>query len=1250
MTRPFLVARRYISDESWTKATTQDGSRYYGIFREHEPDLPAVLSHQRVLVLGEPGAGKSMTAQAVCSHVIDCGTPNDIPLIGALKSYQGSLRDVLLSDAPARALEDNTLTRTYILDGADEIPQEHRALFHQQLLTLIANDKCARIVLTSRQAFAAQHPDALPSGLTAYHLLDFSSKDIEAFATHYGVNPDAFLQAVRIAQCQEEITNPFVLGAMLQRYQQFNQLSPIRSDNVGYVIGKLIESRPRVNATRQRRALRMLATACETAARNELTVAEAQRVLLEAIDFSRDTADHLLDELSHSILIRTVNGISFQMRSYGEYLAAEELHDKGIDRLRELAFSGAIPIDTWQNTITYLAEMSDAARRYFANYHPRWLINVSPAAFTEGERTDLTAELLRATNHVGAYLTDELHFSLRRFARLLTAPVLTTLHNQLTSNQPHEVANALVLLGLCGERTIATQALGIIMASRSASPLRYAALIALINSGESGVVNDLIAFADPSDAYHINVIDAIGSLCTPAQFRQVLPLLRHTNAGLSSTYYHFRELKTREALDAAIAYLDENPMVLQGFDMDPYLEPLVDLIPNHWDERLGASIGRLLAILERSHVYLTREKLITGIITHTAKCDHDAIAIKTMITALANDTPRLRPSNHLIAHLITLVAAQWIKDHASQYAQDLFYYLRPGPARDMLDTRSPEEIKAQQDAIAQYQEDERQDEAQQASTRVVHQVTMRTTRDLYAFVNAFVRVPKEHLPELSTDQRDWLAQKVSDELARFDLARTIIWTGENTWTHPPALEPLLALTEYYHLTLANDVPVILALRSWAYEEIISYARQHGLSAPAQEALADLLRVTDNDNITRHAITFQRQAKYDNPAARSLLTRIATDTTRAQTIRTDAIECLANIAPKDEAFLALANDQVPAIKEQAFRHLIKEHHEPTIRRALATLSDDDLRAGEAPVPDRTTLDWIASITATYAIDDLQRLRRRALSLNLWRVTNLITATIAKIDKNRAAATIEEQLRETPNDTRQHWTQEAAKLRREARIEAAMQTSFDTVIRKLKGATSMIRIKVWCEGATDRPIFRQLLNEAGEHDLAATLDFVGGWPNLLSEEQPERWLDGCRQGVIIMDGDVGRKLTKKGQPYTNEAKRAYQRFNPHAITLYVLKKYGIENYFPQHACETVLQRDLAGYFPIPPHKPIEKHFCEPQPWWRRVLDRLLRRAPRSFFQKRRNEEIARHIKIADMAGTDLADIIDELKASAAQAGQF
>lgn len=231
-----------------------------------------------------------------------------------------------------------------------------------------------------------QHRDALPGGLKTFHLLDFATEDVKAFVAQQGLDPDTFLASVHSAECEEEIRNPFVLSTMLERYKERGELSAVRSDNVAYVVGRLIESRPSISMMRQRRALRMLAVACETAARNELTVAEAQRVLLEAIDIEPATAAQLLDELGQSILIQTTTGISFQMRSYGEFLAAEELHDKGIDRLRELAFIGNAPIDTWGNTISYLAEMSDIVRRYFGRQYPESLIDVSPDAFTENER------------------------------------------------------------------------------------------------------------------------------------------------------------------------------------------------------------------------------------------------------------------------------------------------------------------------------------------------------------------------------------------------------------------------------------------------------------------------------------------------------------------------------------------------------------------------------------------------------------------------------------------------------------------------------------------------------------------------------------------------------------------------------------------------------------------------------------------------------------------------------------------------
>ncbi len=121
------------------------------------------------------------------------------------------------------------------------------------------------------------------------------------------------------------------------------------------------------------------------------------------------------------------------MRSYGEYLAAEELHTQPVDRLKELAFLDNAPVDTWLNAVTYLAEMNDKVRNYFARHHPAWLVNVSPAALSEPERTTLTKQLLSTINQRQAYLVDEKAISLRRLARILTEDSVADLRAQLTS-------------------------------------------------------------------------------------------------------------------------------------------------------------------------------------------------------------------------------------------------------------------------------------------------------------------------------------------------------------------------------------------------------------------------------------------------------------------------------------------------------------------------------------------------------------------------------------------------------------------------------------------------------------------------------------------------------------------------------------------------------------------------------------------------------------------------------------------------
>ena len=76
-----------------------------------------------------------------------------------------------------------------------------------------------------------------------------------------------------------------ILSLMVERFRAAGSLSKFRSENLSYMIDRLIQSRPHVNAHRQRRALRMMGVAMETYSRNELTEKEALRVIREAIRY-----------------------------------------------------------------------------------------------------------------------------------------------------------------------------------------------------------------------------------------------------------------------------------------------------------------------------------------------------------------------------------------------------------------------------------------------------------------------------------------------------------------------------------------------------------------------------------------------------------------------------------------------------------------------------------------------------------------------------------------------------------------------------------------------------------------------------------------------------------------------------------------------------------------------------------------------------------------------------------------------------
>jgi hypothetical protein len=236
-----------------------------GVFREKEPELADVLRHPRLLILAEPGGGKSVVARAAVHETAQAGR---VPIMVELKEYRGDLTALLRAEASDVLLQDGGLKRTYILDGIDEVPSELLAAFARDLDTLAQSDSGSILMATGRQAFYVAHRSQFAKFSAVFHILDFADEDIRRYVFLSGAAIDAFMEAANKVDLQEELANPFVLWVLVERFNTTGQL-------VSAMIAQLIQSRPRINAHRQRRALCMLAVGLEVYSRNELTEEEA---------------------------------------------------------------------------------------------------------------------------------------------------------------------------------------------------------------------------------------------------------------------------------------------------------------------------------------------------------------------------------------------------------------------------------------------------------------------------------------------------------------------------------------------------------------------------------------------------------------------------------------------------------------------------------------------------------------------------------------------------------------------------------------------------------------------------------------------------------------------------------------------------------------------------------------------------------------------------------------------------------------
>lgn len=1255
---PHLVDRRFTISKDGGGYPPDIARAYSAILRAREPQISDLLKLPSVIVVAEPGAGKSTVTRTAALSLL--AMPEVLPVRVSLLECSGDRSVRHLVDAALDGIQpDASQQMYYLIDGIDEVPRELLNRTAGEISALRDEPQTAGMLATSRQAFYVANRDRLPAFHSVYHLLDFSDRDIERYVTSHGIEHSVFIAETKRLAFFEEIRNPFNLTHAVNMYRKSGRLPSTRADLLEFIVRSQLQTRPDVSGFRQQRALEQLAVAMEVYARNELTEEEAVLVIRQSIHgISAEDARRLLDTLYTTILKKVEGGLSFQLASYGEYLAAQSLATEPLERVKEIAFDqGGVPNPSWSNAISYLAEVNAEVRNHFCRWHPLWMMNVSPAALSPSQRDEIVRSTLRLLASERMFAFDHPRVRIHRLAGLLSDATKADLLQVIGSDVEVEKGNAIVMLGLAGNLDVVEQATELVLERQTSQQLRYSGLLALQNTHVAGTATRLLDSLDADDPLNLNVLDVIGTVATLDELPQVLPALLRASGMPSSAYYRFQEMRSREAALAILRYAESHLTELNFMRADMYFGPAFEVVWEYFDDEVAVLCASILNQIERGHIYVDQSGPLPKLLSGLARLQdiQKEELLRGFLVAVEDyvllNGATFYPSAQVLSNLLTVGTVHWLVASGRTAIIPAIARWIDDDKTSLLAPFAGGIVEAQEAARNRHRLEEldRQEEAK-SRIRFLQDAAIART-DVDGALGDFSSLTNEHWPVITTEYRTWLEEAVSARLVALDLSRRIVWDG-NTVTYPAELPTILELVTYYDLCVADQLPMVQTL-ILGWEETI--ARYFERIPPLEEAWAAVLSLSQtppSPSALDHVVRFLGKMSPRPDEIHASLLQIASANRDGDYTQVLAFSLVADVETVPWLEERVAQAENAGIRYAAETELIRRQHEPTLVAKLeAAIKHPASLGGDHYFPDRDKPEWLSKITAPFAWDKLRVLRERGFQLELYGVVSQCTEVLIAINRSEAIDVFKRQLNKAPASWRIRQRTLILEQEQMLAIDEARLSPFDRVLARLRYNTSSTRVKVWCEGINDEEVFRTLIERMSDVPIDVTIGNVHGWPGLQQEADPNVWLANCKEAFIVMDGDNGRNLRKAKKPLTDMARAEYARLKGFPITLVVLERYGIENYLSQHAVEAVVGRDLSAFFPIPPDVPIQNHFASAKKTFkwkiRSSVAKLLKLGVPplpSFYPKGKNKEVAKYLQPEDIAGTDLYSALEDILESA------
>lgn len=1198
------------SRADWTKSSGSEHYRASGLLRDYQQRvIDQIKQEKRVLFLSDPGMTSSLLAKQLASALTEAAHP--------VKTL--SLRRVrrLTRLRPPMS----TGEAWCLLTDLDRVVPSELSSLQKKLDDL--QRAGWRVALFGTNGNIADPLAGIEAHATLYHTLGLSTLDIQRICDQEGIDARLFGQEVDRLNLHYEASNPAILQTLVAKFRCRSRLPEKRSQALELIWGT-VKKCARVRGKAAIRAARALGLAMELASRNTLTVQEAELAISARLDRTGSEARRLLAAAA-PLLLFTTDGICFPHHSLGEFLAASEIRGSPLSLILDYLFLPGTrnPNTSWSPAFEFLAEMRKDIGPYLACHYPGFAIQAVFSSLTSNEKTTVGPKLYQYLRSRAEPLRRHPEIGANRLGQCLPPEILDELHAEAqTGTDSILVANALSLLGEAGRRDSLALARAKAFDKSGDSDVRHAAFHAIGLLGTVELIPELVIGVERNDPAYISMLSAVGTLTDATTIEAAIAAALTTSTYITELYDRLRELEPRPVTLSLLGMIRSRPDLVNHPQWTFYASCLDGAIRRAWDSNLAeAAVGALIAI-EDARILDLQNSFVKDFSDAVAYRDRDEVVVRTVLSQFAK---RGRPVSAITRTVLRLASPSTVRWLADITREDRFINsLRMYAGRSLylaFEEFFPWERPSPDPQMIAWEEEHRQRIAEAEDEISRAQAAVRDDLDFARVYRAALSLDEKRLPNISSERLQWLSREVDRQFKTVDFS-AIQWAGDNSCTIPWLLAGLLILVQHYELRLADDVPLIRSLNGLRGEAAEVHVRRYGLSPAGelqlQKMIADPALNPSALDTMFHFI--RATGLWTNGLAAALRDRALSVDSR---IQGSALFTLTNSPESTDILAGLAAQKIVPMPESLLNELVKRGHRPTIERRLSQLIDNPtlLAAGDVDFPNSGPLDWIGEIRERAVWKKLQRIRGLALDNRYFRVVGTVTAAMAAIDETQLISSMAGQIRKVPKAWRPWQQTGILESRQRVRLTIAKTTDFQTVVAKLQMTSTQKRLKIWCEGINDLAALRGFIQQAiGKRD-DVVIQSIGGWSELRNLDFPfERLWDGCLDVILVADGDNGRDWNRPGRPLSSDGADLFKRLDAIGVTGFVLQRYGLENYFTRAAVDAVLGPAVAQHFPLPDDG---------------------RAGDVPGYPKGRNGDIAAAMTLADLSGSDLHDILNEIR---------